>query len=251
MKFFSALLLSCLVCTLSAQNYKQFKKQQDKNWAHGTVYFANGKSLDVDLQLLVSFTEGVLQVRKGDQVESLSPRAVTRFHYFDSSFNTVREFRSVPTKFRDRVGSKNIFLELIYEGEEYSLMSRFLPVAKTGMAVVPLPDAYIGWAIWTEGKLEQTLFVHRRDKFAYQVTKNIRYFDDKMQARDPSKIDFELDNFIMKELFTPEHLKSMKKFCTQNRLAFNRQDGFIEALKYINGSAFTYNRTDRPKQLRN
>jgi hypothetical protein len=251
MKFLYLPILLLLVGNLSAQNYKQFKKQQDKNWAQGTVYLANGKSMKADVQLLISFTEGTLQVRKGDQVESLSPRVVTRFVYFDSLFHRIREFRSVPSKFRDRPGSKNIFLELIYEGEEYSLMSRFLPVAKTKLAIFPLPDWYIGYAIWTEGQLEQTLFVHKKEQYAHQITKRVKYLDDRFETRDPSKVDFKLDSFILKELFTPAHLKSMKKFCAQNKLDFNKQTGFTEALKYINGSAFAYNRSDRPKQLRN
>lgn len=191
-----------------------------------------------------------MQVRNGNQVQSLSPRAVSRFHYFDSSFNKVREFRSVPTKFRERVGSKNIFLELLYEGEEYSLMSRFLPATQTSALIVPLPDAYIGWAVWTEGKLEQALFVYRRGKYAYQVAKHIKYLDDKFETRDPMRVDFKFDNNILKELFSPVHLKSMKKFCKQQRLEFDKQAGFVEALKFINGSAFTYNREDRPKGLR-
>jgi len=247
-------LVGCLVCfiqVLSAQNYSKFKKSQEKNWAHGTVYLASGKVFEAELQLLINFTEGTLQVRKGSQNESLSPRAVTRFEYYDSSLQKVREFRSVPSKFRDRAGSKNIFLELIYEGEEYSLYSRFLPIAQTKLAIFPLPDWYIGYAIWTEGKMEQTLFVYQKGKYAYQITKRVKYLDDRFETRDVSKIDFELDNFIMKELFSAQHLKSMKKFCKQNKLDFNRQDGFTEALKFINGSEFAYNRNDRPKQLRN
>lgn len=212
---------------------------------------ATGEIVETDLQLLVSFTEGTLQVKNGGQIASLTPRQVSRFVYYDSVFSRVREFLSVPSKVQDHPGSKNIFLELIYEGERFSLMSRYLPVAKLGGIVVPLPDFYLGYAVWTYGRVELAMFIHDADsKFAYQVTNRVSYLDNQLETKNPDRIDFKFDKYILDEIFGDD-LKPMMKYCRENRMDFNTLQGFTEAVKFANGSSFRFDRKQTPKRLRN
>ena len=249
--FFGSLMLSLAFGNAFSQSWREFKKIQEKNWALGKVYMASGSIVETELQLLISFTEGTLQIKDGEQVASLSPRQVSRFVYYDSSFSRVREFVSVPSKFQDRNGSKNIFLELIYEGDRFSLMSRYLPVAKLGKAIVPLPNYYLGYAVWTYGRVELAMFVYdTNSKYAYQVTKRISYFDNQVETKNEERIDFEFDKHVLAELFG-EDLNEMKKYCRENRLDFNSIKGFKEAVKYANGTSFKYDRKGTPKRLRN
>lgn len=156
-----------------AHSVLPYDKDEKKKWAGGTVYFTNGTTTEADLLLLVSFNEGSLQVRRNDQIATYYPRAIDRFVYYDSLFEKYREFISVQTQFRKRRGSKKVFLELLYEGSEYSLYRRYIPVVKIAAIIIPLPDYYIGWAIWAEGRIEPALFIHIKDDRAYQISKKV------------------------------------------------------------------------------
>ena len=211
----------------------------------------SGRVVETELQLQVGFMEGTLQLRSEGRIESLTPRQVVRFQYYDSTFNSIREFVSVPTKFRDRPGAKNVFLELVYQGEKYSLMRRYIPVAKVVSLVVPLPNWYIGMAVWHVGILEQTTFIYETNKFAYQVTKRVEFWDHKVEGKiDPESIRYKYDNYVLKEIFKDE-LSAMTKFCSSNRLDFNTQKGMVEALKFVQGVEFVYDRKETPRKLRN
>jgi hypothetical protein len=234
-----------------SQKWKESIQDKDKNWAFGEVHLVSGEVFESVLQLSVGLTEGTLKVKKGDQIVSLSPRQVDRFQYFDSAFNNTREFISVPCKFRKRTGSKNIFLELIYEGEKYSVFRRFLPVTKTGLALIPIPDYYLSALVWSYGILEMNMFVYPKGEFAYQVTKRVDFMDYQVKDKlDGRYIRYDLDSFVLKEIFE-DRLKDMKKYCAKNRIDFSSEHGLVESIKFVQESSFQYNREETPKRLRN
>ncbi len=162
-------------------------------------------------------------------------------------FEKYREFESVQTQFRKRAGSKKVFLELLYEGSEYSLYRRYIPVAKLSTVVIPLPNYHIGWAIWAEGRIEPALFVYQKDDKAYQITKGI---ENLFETRKEKRLDYKLDESTLKTLLG-EKYKQMRKAVNKTNLSINYEKGLIEGMKYLNGSAFQYNRKETPKKLRN
>ncbi|MCP4458983.1 MAG: hypothetical protein GY816_13325 [Cytophagales bacterium] len=225
-----------------------------EEWAAGTIYFSDGRQLESDMRLLVSFNEGSLQTKNNEQTATLSPRVVDRFVYYDSLFEKFREFESVQTQFRKRAGSKKVFLELLYEGLEYSLYRRYIPVVKIGAIIVPLPNYYIGWAIWAEGRIEPGLFIHIKNDRAYQITKGIespsRMKMNILEIKDERRLNYKLDESAIKVLLG-DNFKKMKKEVRKDRLDISHEKGFIEGLKFLNGSTFQYNRMETPKKWRN
>lgn len=227
---------------LFAQRNKDYAKNNPTNWGHGTVYFTDGQELKCDLRLLVSFNEGSLQLRKDGAEKTFSPLNITRFVYYDSTFNYTREFRSVNTKFRNRPGNKNCFQEILYEGSEYKLYRRFLPVAKLGALMVP----NVGWAIWSYGEVQPSLFLSQNDGLAYEVSfgKN-----DLNQRFELEKMRYNLDERTLKWILQ-EDWKKVKKYSKENKLDLSSELGLTEAIKFLENSQFKYDRKSTPKRLR-
>jgi len=256
MRYLSLIILFAGLTSLDAQTVEPFSRDDQQKWARGTVYFADGKTSDADLLLLVSFNEGSLQLRKGNQVATYSPNLVNGFVYYDSLFEKYREFESVRTQFRRRTGSKKVFLEVLYQGEKYSLYRRYIPVVKLDAIIIPLPNYYIGWAIWAQGKIEPALFMHIKDDRAYQISKKVMTpissdFDllEASQVKRENRLGYDLENSTLKVLLGDSY-KEMKKEVRKNRLDISHERGFIEGLKYLNGSSFQYNRKETPKKMR-
>lgn len=233
------LLFSPFVCV--SQDYKE--------WTQGTIYKVDGEQFEAELQFEVSYAEGILKTREDGAVSTYSPRKVQRFVFFDSSLQVHREFYSVPTAFIKRNGHKNVFLEILYQGKEYSLFRRYIPVVKTDAAMVPLGNGLFGWAIWSNGKIESSLFLYRKDDKAYQITKGIEMSNNRYnQSMD--KLVYKLDlNMIKPEL--GNKWSEIKKYCLKNRLDIRMESGWIEGLKYLDGSEFAYDRKKTPRRLRN
>jgi hypothetical protein len=219
------------------------KKRNKENWVQGEIVLPDGRKQAAQFRLFITFNEGILQVKNGEKIESLSPRHVAQFHYYDSAFSRHREFVSVETRFRDRVGSKEVFLELMHEGDTYSVFKRYIPATRV-YALVVTTETHYGWGVVTEGILEETLFLHVKDQYAYQVSKKGNKLGSIWNDHD-----FELDKPVLTEILGRNQFKEMNTYASKNKLNISRINQFIETIKHVDGTAFQYTK-DMPKGLK-
>ena len=236
-------LLLCVVLPTWAQKKRAFNEKNDE-WIAGTVYFSDRTIAEKEFRLVVSFNEGSLQVREdGDKFSSYSPSQVYKFVFYDSTYKQQREFISIQTGFSDRPGSKLVFQELLFEGKEYSLFKRNLPQPRQLAFLVTGP------VVWTfnYAKGRPSLFLHKKDDKAYQVTKGEP--KSYIVIGEKPRVRYKLDKPRMKILLG-SRLKEMKKFARENNLDLNKEDDLVETTKFLDKSEFAFNKKDTPKGLR-
>jgi len=236
---YAVFLLSILACLYSSGQDKAAEE-----WASGFVDFSNGKRLEAEMRFVVAYREGNLQVRQGRSVHTFSPIKIKRFVYFDSLWERHREFRSIETQYKARrKGSKKIFQELLYEGKEFTLFRRLMPVSKLNGLILP----NVGFAIWISGKVEPALFIAKNGDVARQIGK---FLENRYKDKNDQYFHYQLDQYYAKVLFGKSRWKDLKKYARKNRLDPRIGGDFIELLKYAEGVTFLYSREETPRQMR-
>ena len=241
-------LIVLILLPAMAQKKRAYNEKNDE-WIAGTVYFSDRTIAEKEFRLVISFNEGSLQIREGeDKFSSYSPNQVYKFVFFDSTYKHEREFISIRTGFSDRPGSKLVFQELLFEGKEYSLFKRYLSQPRSIAVILiagPAMPALAGRINYAKGR--PSLFVHKKDDKAYQVTKGEpkSYY----AIGEKPRVRYKLDKRRLKLLLDDQY-KAMKKYAKANNLKLKKEDDFEEATKFLDNSAFAYNRKETPRKFR-
>ncbi len=101
--------------------FSQFKKNP---WVKGNVRLTDNQEFQVELRLLSERSEGLLQVREGGQLITLSPVKVKSFDFYDEARGQQRSFVSLVTTLSQNHYKKNMFFEVFFQGKSISLLGR-------------------------------------------------------------------------------------------------------------------------------
>ena len=143
-----------IVCRLYAQNYD--------GWVRGEVLFDDNSQAMVDMRFNTQLEEGLLQIRKGDGISSLSPEKVKSFAYIDDYNATIRNFVSVPIYSDYFQYTKKYFLEVIFEGDNLVLMRRAFSYALSLKIKKPMNFSNYE-VLYLYDKEDQELFIYTID----------------------------------------------------------------------------------------
>lgn len=105
-------------------NTPGFTQSKKNVWHQGEIQLPDDQVYRVELRFISDRTEGLLQVKEQNQLLTLSPLKVKSFQFFDSLRNQQRKFVSLSVQMDDYQYKKNLFFEVLYNGESVSLLGR-------------------------------------------------------------------------------------------------------------------------------
>ena len=104
-------------------------------WQEGEVFFRDGKRVITLIHFNTAVEEGLLQVRVGNHMETYSPVQVEAFRFFDQEEEKDKTFYSVPIFIEKKNYYKNMFLEVIFEGDQLCLLAKKITTSIKGLDV--------------------------------------------------------------------------------------------------------------------
>ncbi len=215
-------------------------------WFDGEVTYKNGETILCELSYNPLVPEGLVKIADGDQILTETVYSVESFSFYDSGASSDHTYYSIQIGSRQRM-----FIELLHESPDYSILGRREILAKKQYHTIHLPTSPTspsGAAIDFKGTVPQvgesqhsslsskvTTIPNQNGTFggfamkgAYRRTrleKNYQYYIFDMETGEL----YELDRKKVIDM-TNDKKKEIKKFIRANKLKFNTTADYIAVL---------------------
>ena len=95
-----------------------------EHWVQGSVVLVTGDTVPCEMSYNPAVEEGLLQVKDGEGMLTLSVKDVTSFFYFDTEKSKTRRYYSMPVHDENASITREYFLEHVYENADMAILSR-------------------------------------------------------------------------------------------------------------------------------
>lgn len=95
-----------------------------ENWVQGSVVLVTGDTVRCEMSYNPAVEEGLVQVKDGGNMLTLSVKEVKCFSYFDVEENKTRRYYSLPVYDEEVSTIREHFLEHVYENSHMAIFSR-------------------------------------------------------------------------------------------------------------------------------
>jgi hypothetical protein len=123
MKRLLVTLPACILFFLLSVKTSATANNSPHKWHSGTVVMLSGDTIRANVYFTRKVAEGLLQVRKGNQIRILTVKDVISFSYFDENKNSERKFITVSLQPEQSTRSHEIFIELVYSNEQMAILN--------------------------------------------------------------------------------------------------------------------------------
>ena len=194
--------LSVFFITIQTGVFAQIKSDA---WYHGKIELIDEHVYDVELRYVFTRMEGLLQVREYDEVVTLSPLKVKAFEFFDTAKDAYRRFVSVSSFMEHAQYQKKLFIEVLYDGNEISLLRR-----TDSFGAMPTESLY--------------LMDHK--------TQSIMPYAVSKYSRKNSSVYINADTRLLYQM-TYKYKKQLKDYVSRNHLKLKKPEDIIALLVYF------------------
>ncbi|MDN5214789.1 hypothetical protein QQ020_22105 [Fulvivirgaceae bacterium BMA12] len=194
--------LCALTITIHAGVFAQVKSDA---WYPGKIELIDDHIYDVELRYVFTRMEGLLQVREFDEVVTLSPIKVKSFEFYDAIRDEHRRFVSVSSFMEHVQYRKKLFIEVLYDGNEISLLRR-----TDSFGAMPTESLY--------------LMDHQ--------TQNILPYAVSKYSRKNSSVYINADTKLLYQL-TYKHKRELRDYVSRNSLKLKKPEDIITLLVYF------------------
>ncbi len=211
------MLLGVLGCLVKVDAQKIYTLDQVQQ---GKVVLMNGDTIEGKFN--VNLTNDLLQLDRGQTIQSLSARQVFSFSFFDRENQETRFFFSLPFAFRGGYRVP-VFFELQYAGQAMSLYTRESLV----MDNVPFSDPFTGRTVYSTRSRISFDFYLRDDKGVL-----VRFTGRKKE--------------LLQRL--AKQAKPLKQFMKENKLDPSERTDLMRIIEFYNDLQTRLNPTENAKE---
>ena len=186
--------------------------QRNAYWIEGKVTFKNGETQYCMLNYDATVSEGLLQVKESKKILTYTVKDVESFSFFDDRAEQWRRFYSFPLYLVPNGVSRDFFMELVYNGERWSILRK--------------KERWVGSRAYQTLSPENYLWQRPEKKVKYARYYQICYMLDMETGRIEE---------LTKELFLgaiSDKEQKVKEFMKENRLRLHTIDDYVSLLDY-------------------
>lgn len=215
----NVLIVLMLLCTLHAFNQEIASK---KEWTPAIITL-DGENIKAEISIDNRFFEGTLLVKEKHKIISLSPQNVNSFSVKETESADTLVFKSIKTTFLKRNGSKNSFLKETFQGDHFSLYSKFIPDKSSAPFIFPVGGGWVVYGVFSYIQDTEVLFLEK-EGHAFQISV-------------PKHGAYENYFTLKKKLFfeiLEEKATSVKDYMKKNKKKLNYKPDIIDILQFAN-----------------
>ena len=186
--------------------------QRNAYWIEGKVTFKNGHTQYCMLNYDATVSEGLLQIREGEKLLTYTVKDVERFSFFDDNAGQWRRFYSIPFYLTQGKVTREFFMELVYSGEQWSILRK--------------KERWVG--PYTYQVLSPESYVLQR---AEKKIKYARFYEQSYLLDMETGAVEELTKDTLLESVRDQK-PAMKAFIKEHRLRFHAVEDFVDLLNY-------------------
>ena len=198
---------------------------EKEDWSEAILINKQGDSLVTDILIDNQFFEGTIICKYGDEYKSVSPESIKEFYVYDEMSQDTIQFKSRPTRFLGRPGSKKSFLKVIFQGSSCSLYAKHIPNVRSGFFILPIP-APGGWVVYGVASYladEEVLFIEYNDKaFQFTEPRNEELYANRFKS--DKKLFFDVIR---------DKRDEVKEYMKEHKLQLKKRNEIVQVIKYI------------------
>lgn len=220
--------------------YKNFNSENEI-WRDGTIELMSGEVLSTSFNY--NFVTDIIKIKEGEVEKILTSDAVWKFN-----FNGDSTYYSLPNH---ALKSNLVFYKLIYEGKNYSVLSKDVLTTKQtqfylvaiGGSVDRVPAVVnqesvtrIIFVMDSEGKISPFMKGYLSNDLTLRTSSKIKYSDKKKEGKTMSskKVnDYRrISYYRLKDIFKNQS-KELRSYKRQNKLVFYNLSHLVSLVEYI------------------